>query len=231
MSNTLAEKVTAATKAGLNPFATASVATSSVKKAKKNEKAEIQISGLRDLAVLDTVEKTVKSLKENVRIGINAQLTNHFADSGAKLHRQPENFRGVELDASASCELRKRSDRSVLNDQEIALLESEGIPFSEIVDREETFIINPAYAQDAKLLGKVGTVLGKIPGMPADFIQKQTAVRRTVVSDESLPAVFAKDAGKIAELLAVVGVLAVKPKLEATDISEALDAIKELIAE
>ena len=45
----------------------------------------------------------------------------------------------------------------------------------------------------------------RVPGMPADFIQRQEAVRSTVVSDDSLAAVFAKPADKIAELLRIVG--------------------------
>jgi len=53
----------------------------------------------------------------------------------------------------------------------------------------------------------------RVPGMPADFIQRQEAVRSTVVSDDSLAAVFAK----IAELLRIVGVIAVKAKLDSTD--------------
>jgi len=47
----------------------------------------------------------------------------------------------------------------------------------------------------------VDNMLGKVHGMPADFVQRQEAIRTIVVSEDSLAAVFAKPAHKIAELL------------------------------
>ena len=101
----------------------------------------------------------------------------------------------------------------------------------EVVDRAETFIINPKYVEDTKLMARVGLTLGKIPGMPADFIQKQEARRTTVVSDDSLSEVFAKPTDKVAELLRIVGVIALKPTLANTDLSEVMGLIRDLVAE
>ena len=101
----------------------------------------------------------------------------------------------------------------------------------EIVDTVETFIINPKYVEDTKLMSRVGLTLGKIPGMPADFIQKQEAHRTTVVSDESLAEVFAKPTDKVAELLRIVGVIALKPKLDSTNLVEVMELIRDLVAD
>ena len=95
----------------------------------------------------------------------------------------------------------------------------------------ETFIINPAYITDEKLMNRVGMTLAKIPGMPADFIQKQEARTTTVVSEETLSAVFAKPTDKVAELLRIVGVIACKPTLNGTDLSEVMELIRDLVTE
>jgi hypothetical protein len=215
----------------INPFENAKPAPAVKKNGKKMDKAEVQIDGLRTVAALDAAAKAIEGLKKGLRGTVDAQILDHFVNASAETKRQPENFRGVEEDASASCELRKRSTRSPLNEVEVKILEENKIPFEEMTDRVETFIINPAYLTDEKLIARVGAVLAKVPGMPVDFIQKQEAVKSSVVSDDSLAAVFAKPSDKVAELLRIVGVIALKPKLDSTDLPEVMDLIRDLVAD
>lgn len=215
----------------LNPFENATVASAAKKSNKKADKVEVKVEGLHTVAALDAAEKAIKGLKESLRGSVDAQIMDYFVNGSALTKRQPENFRGVDEDASASCELRKRSVRSPLNEVEVQILADNGIPFEEITDRAETFIINPKYVEDTKLMTRVGLTLGKIPGMPADFIQKQEARKTTVVSDESLAEVFAKPTDKVAELLRIVGVIALKPKLDKTNLVEVMELIRDLVAE
>ena len=215
----------------MNPFLNAEVAPVAKKSNKKADKVEINIEGLRTVAALDAAEKAIKGLKESLRGSVDAQIMDYFVNASVATKRQPENFRGVEEDASASCELRKRLVRSPLNEQEVQILTENHISVEEVVDRAETFIINPKYVTDEKLMNRVGMTLGKIPGMPADFIQKQEAKKTTVVSENSLPEVFAKPTDKVAELLRIVGVIALKPTLAKTDLSEVMGLIKDLVAD
>jgi hypothetical protein len=215
----------------INLFESAKAAPAVKKSSKKAEKVEVTIDGLRTVAALDAAEKAIKGLKESLRGSVDSQIMDYFVNASAETKRQPENFRGVEEDASASCELRKRSVRSPLNEVEVKILEENNIPFEEIADKVETYIINPKYVTDAKLMSRVGTVLGKIPGMPEDFIQLQEATKSNVVADDSLPAVFAGPTDKVAELLRVVGVIALKPKLEETNLAEVMELIRDLVAE
>jgi hypothetical protein len=214
-----------------NLFDSAKVAPAAKKSLKKAEKVEVEIEGLRTVAALDAAEKAIDGLKKSLRGSVDAQILDYFVNASAETKRVPENFRGVEADASASCELRKRSVRSPLNEVEVKILEENDIPFEEVTDRPETYIINPKYVTDAKLMSRVGLTLGKIPGMPEDFIQKQEATHTMVVSEESLPAVFAKPTDKVAELLRIVGVIALKPKLDETDLPEVMELIRDLVAE
>jgi hypothetical protein len=210
---------------------TAETAPVAKKNSKKAEKVEVKIDGLRTVAALDAAEKAIKSLKDNLRGSVDAQIVDYFVNASALTKRQPENFRGIEDDAAASCELRKRSTRSPLNEVEVQILNENKISVEEVVDRAETFIINPKYVSDEKLMTRVGLTLGKIPGMPADFIQKQEARKTTVVSDAALGEVFAKPSDKIAELLRIVGVIALKPTLAKTNLAEVMGLIQELVAE
>jgi hypothetical protein len=211
-----------------NLFNTATVIKSPAKSGKNGAKAEVTVKGLELYAALDAAAKAIKGLQEANRGELNDQIFGHFVNEGARSHTQPANFRGIEGEASASCELRKRSTRSVLNEQEVTILAENNIPVEVIEDKPETFIINPTYLEDAKLMKKVGEQLGKITGIPADFILKQEAKRSTVASDESLAAVFKLAADKIAELLPVVGVTAIKAQT-AESLADTLKTIAELV--
>ena len=214
-----------------NLFDNAKVAPAAKTNGKKADKVDVKIDGLHTVAALDAAEKAIAGLKKSLRGTIDTQIVDYFVNASAETKRQPENFRGYEEDASASCELKKRSVKSPLNEVEVKILAENNIPFEEIVDRAETFIINPKYVEDEKLMMRVGMTLGKIPGMPEDFIQKQEAVRSTVVSEESLPTVFAGPTDKVAELLRIVGVIALKPKLDETNLAEVMELIRDLVAE
>jgi hypothetical protein len=213
-----------------NLFATATVAPAK-KSTKKGAKAEIQIAGLEVYAALDAAYKTIEALKVSARENIDTQIKAYFVREGAALKAQPANFRGIDSDASASCELRKRSNRSALNEQEVQLLEEAGIPVDSIQDKPETFIINPAYLADTAMMNKVGEVLGTIPGIPIDFIQKQEAQTTAVVSEESLAALFEKKLADIEALLPILTTTAIKPTLAADKTAEALRLVAEKIAE
>lgn len=226
-----------------NVFANAKTHTKAAKAAAKPDKQKVEIEGLSAYAALDAVEKAVKALKETDRAPINEQMLDHFVAEGLRIGRRPENFRGIEdatfhnpesdtdesgFESSASMELRARSTASALDEAAQGLLLANGIPVEEVEDRPETFIVNPAYANDAKVLEDVSKALSKIKGLPADFIMKQESTKKVVVAEGSLDAVFAdrtRDPGLVRELLKVVGVLAVKPKLTATDIFSAIKIV------
>jgi hypothetical protein len=211
-----------------NIFATATVAPAK-KSTKKAEKVEVAINGLEVYAALDAAYKTIEALKVSARENIDSQIRAYFVEKGVALGAQPANFRGIDSDASASCELRKRSSRSVLNEQEIQILEEAGIPVDEITDKPETFIINPAYLADTELMTKIGEILGAVEGIPADFMQKQEAKKSSIVNDESLVTLFKKGEKEIGELLPILTTTAVKPTLAADKTAEALKLVAEKI--
>lgn len=191
----------------------------------KATKDRVAVDGLDEYAALDAVEKVVKSLKEGVKIALEEQAKQFFLEEAEKTGKRPESFRGVDEKSEASVELRKRSTTSALDDASVDLLAEFNIPVETVADQVETFIINPEYANDTKLLEKVSKALAKVPGLPVDFIQKQTATTKRVVTDDTLTALFKQPRVVMERLLSLVTTFAVKP----TTTESPQDAIKRVL--
>lgn len=192
---------------------------------KRSDKEEIHVAGLEDLAVVDTVVKTFTAIQKTLATEVKDEMTNIFVGMGKQLKKRPANFRGIDGESSASCELRVRSSRSALTAEETEMLDDLGVPYETVVEKEDAYVINPAYFDDQEMLEKVSSALESL-GLPEDFILRQEKVEKKVVTEETVEAVFAK--GVADSLLDIVGTLAIKPKYEGGDISHALEAAKKL---
>ena len=197
------------------------------KKAKGKQKREVALADLSTLANINSVIGALEGLKATAEASVKAQMREAFITEGAAIKRRPENFKGIDTGASASCQIKKRSSRSVLSQDEVDLFEANEISFETLEDIPETFIINPEHAKDEKLLVKISKALENIPGLPEDFIQHQASKQRRVVSDDSIQEVFANP--EITdEMFEAVAVLATRVKLE-SDPKDAFDAIMETL--
>lgn len=196
---------------------------------KKTEKTEVKISGLETLAAIDHVMKSLAALKETVESDVKSAMASHFVTTGCATQRRPENFKGVDGVATASCELRLRSSRSALSDAEIEALDHYSIPHVLVEDVAETFVINPAYKDDQKLLAQIEKKLKAIKDIPEDFIMVQEGVSRHVVVEESIERIFTLNPNVASSLLPIVGTLAVKPKLDVDDVAQAYAIVEALL--
>jgi hypothetical protein len=206
-----------------NLFATAKVVEAPVKSKKKDDKVEIQIDGLEDYAVLTDLIKNLTTIQATLAEDVKGKMREIFAKSTSR----PENFRGVDGNASASCEMRKRSTASPLADGEVEVLMKNHVPFGENVLVEERFVINTKYTGDQELLKKISDALSKVKGLPEDFILLQKGSATKVVTDETVEKVFELGLGE--SLIDTVAVLAIKPKVEKVDVKAALDRAKKLV--
>jgi len=209
-------------------FARAKTAPTKVApKAKKSDKVEHNIAGILDLATIDALMETLAATKASLTSQIKSQMKAQFVEDGEAAGKRPNNFRGVEGTASASCELKKRSTASVLSDEEVALLEGANIPYEKAITVQEAFLFNPAYATNTELMGRVSKALEKVAGLPGDFIQYQAEVSKNIATEASLDAVF--KTGVAEDLLDVVGVLSLKPAASTADIKDVLARVVELL--
>lgn len=191
----------------------------------KKAKVEVELPGLENFSLIGALIKSLEAVQSSFEDQVKGEARDHFIAEGTD--RRPENFRGVDGAAEASIELRKRSTRSVLNDAEIEALEADGVPVETVEDVAETFVINPAYAADSVLLGKIEKALKKVPGLPEDFILAQEGKRRVVVSDDTVSVVFAK--GLAEKFIDTVCTLAIKPKLDTPDLKAALKLAEKFV--
>lgn len=210
-----------------NLFANAKVASKPAKTAKSKEKAEIEVSGLANLAAVDALIKSLAAVKETLEAEVKAQALAEFktqVNQGRKL----ENFRGVDEGASASCEFRKRSTASALNEADIDMLRRFDIPFGLNVSVESCYRINPKYTGDSKLLEKISNAISKVKDVPEDFIELQEGVSKPVVTEDTIT-VASRNPEAFDAIATVIGTLAVKPKLDETDTVAIMDRVRELI--
>lgn len=191
----------------------------------KADKKELPVANLQKVAeikaLMQTLESTLKTLETEVK------------DAGFAMFLEmdtvgrPESFRGIDGMAAASVEMRKRGTNSPLNEDEAKVLRELGIePYEQVVTRE-LFAINPAYAEDTKLMERVEKALEKVVGLPSDFIVLQAGVKKLVVTDEMADAAY-KSRNKVA--VGICTTMALKPKLEAEYPMEKLfDNVKEIV--
>jgi hypothetical protein len=178
----------------------------------KKEKEQIEISGLRQLTLLDALIKQATAMQATLKAEVNAAGFEKFAAMAGGGNTRPSSFEGVDGEyVTASVEVRKRSAASVLTEDEVKVLREHDIePFTQVTT-QHLFAINPKYAGDEALLGRVEKAIEKI--VPEDFIVEQDEVSRQVVSDDMLDMAF--KTGKPSEVLAMMVTMAVKPKLSA----------------
>lgn len=193
---------------------------------KKDKKDKVAVGGLELLAELDAAIKALSTLKAAVDADVKEFGFQHLVSKAKADGKRPESFRGVEGIASASIEMRKRGTNSALNAQECELIRNAGLEPTEEVMIPEMFGINPVHAANTEMLARVEAALVDI--VPADFIVKQDKKSKFVVSDEVIEKAFANRCDP--EVLRAVTCMAVKPKLETTDIATILDGIKDMIS-
>jgi hypothetical protein len=196
------------------------------KAAAKNTKREVHVANLKQLAELNALQDAIAGIQSQLAASIKEFALDTFVEDGNKIERRPENFRGIDGIASASVELRKRASTSPLNADQLALVEKYGMKAEKLVTTNKMFGINPAYAEDDKLLAAVETALAGI--VPDDFIVLQEEKSKMVVTDQMIDEAFKK--GVPREVVETVTVLALKPKLEVTDMTEILASVQTLLA-
>jgi len=208
-----------------NLFAKATAVKAPAKAAKKT-KDEVQLTGLLQLTQIDALMKALASAKTTLEADVKAAAFNHFFDEAQATAKRPDNFRGIEGAASASIEMRKRSTASALSDEEVALFEQHGLKVEKAISVQKLFGINPVYASDDKMLEAVSEAISKI--VPADFIVVQEEKSKNVVGEETMEKAFAIKAPR--EIIEAISVMAIKPKLETTEIAEIIKSVSKIIS-
>lgn len=194
-------------------------------KSKAKAKAEIEVKGIEELAMVSALQKALEAIAGTLEGMVKGTAWAHFCTVAADTGRRPDSFKGTEGDAHASLELRKRGSNHALSEESVTLLRSHGFEPGREVIQAQLYAINPKYAEDAELLGKVEAACAGI--VPADFIMLQPERCKFIVTDELLEQVFQKKAA--AEVIQTVTTLACKPALKEVNIKRILDFVTSLL--
>lgn len=189
-------------------------------KKKVDNKFRQNTKGLTTLASIDAVMKALDTLKKSTAAEVKKQMAETFVSRGVAAKKRPENYIGLEGAATASLELRKRSEASPLDEYQAEALRDQGIA----LDETTTFSLNQEVLT-AEVMTLVEKALNKVPGIPHNLF---TVTTKTTVAEEALDQVFMKDAVTAKVLLDIVGVLAIKPKLD-EDFAETVERVHGLL--
>jgi hypothetical protein len=192
---------------------------------KSSTKNEVQIDGLKQLAEIDALMKALTAAKTTLEQSVKSDAFDHFFNEAQETAKRPDNFRGIDGYASASVEMRKRATTSALSDEEVKMFEKYDLEVEKVVAVQKLFAINPSYASDDKLLQKVEEAIAQI--VPVDFIVVQEEKSKNVVGEATIDKAFSSKAPR--EIIEAITVMAIKPKLETTDIGEIINSVKTLL--
>ena len=121
-------------------------------KSKGKSKPQIAVEDLRMYAALKAAQKTIETLVDPLKESVNDVALEAFLTAGTK-----DSIQGVDGDTTASLQLRKRTSRSALSEQEVLVLKAADVAYEKSADSK--FYINNAYSEDNELLGKVSDAL------------------------------------------------------------------------
>jgi len=208
------------------------IAQPAPRRAKPSSDDMVPIKGLAEFGATDAVVKALKTLHETLCNGLKEATLERFINAGISKGGRPANFKAIEGKATASIQLKNLSSALTVDAQEI--LNRHGIPLLVTDEIAETFVINPKYAEDAVLFGKLEKALAKI-GAPEDLFLHQSKKKVCAKGDETLDAIFKlrkldgkPDRATIETLLPLVATQAIK--VDTTESLEAcLDVVDELL--
>ena len=196
---------------------------------KKAAREVVQLSNVEQLAQLHALVKAATGAISAIEGTLKEEVFGMFLDRADG--KKPDSFDAQEGNGMLNVQMRKRGTNSSLNAEECELLMAAGLNPDSIVKTPELFAINPDFAGDTALLNKVEKALGKIPGLPANFIVKQEEVKVSVVGDKLLEDAFLLK-GKnrhYEEVVRIVTTLALKPTLLEMVPADMAKTIKEIL--
>ena len=179
---------------------------------KKPSQDKITVPGIRQYAMACSVLKTAEAIKTSLNDTLKQAVREIFIARCAD--GNTANFKGIEENAEGSIQLRKRSGASPLTAEEMELLDANEIPYEKEETVVGTFVINPEYLEDEKLMEKAAKALSKA-GLPEDFIMAQESRFKYVVTDETIQTIHKK--GLVASLIDTCFTLSVSAKVPEND--------------
>jgi hypothetical protein len=191
----------------------------------KAKRREVKMKSIETFATLDALAKAIETLKGTVEAEIKAEMKIDFTSQVHAMHVKPTSFRGVENNASASCEFRKRTSRSILQPAEIETLKAKKVTIGKQVLKEQFYLLNPKYNNDEAIQEKISAAL---VGLPEDLFLQQEELSVPIVTEETINDAV-KDSVVFKDVIDIIGSLAIKPKVDTTDVKVLFDRVAAML--
>lgn len=170
------------------------ISTGGRKKPKRNPDRPLE--GVADLAAIDRVLDHLEAIKRARVAELRDKALATFIDQGLARGEKPINYYGVEYETvdgeqhkrEASIELRKHV--YPLTPEQVLDAKALDLPIVERVEAVQTYVINPAYADDRPLMEGVVAALNRVKGVPRDLLLKQVGSSRHYCTDLTIPRIF-----------------------------------------
>jgi hypothetical protein len=206
----------------------------------KPKRATIPMAGMALVAHLDAVIKACDAAKKIAATSLEEPIWDQFLKNRGGENGgpgvKPESFNAIEDVAVVNVQCRKRADNVPLKPEEIELINKvqagikdaeikKDFKATEVILTPDLLAINPAYAEDTKLMDRVEKALEKVPGIPDDFIVIQKKKSKMIVNPE-----FEAAAWKFgdAEVIKIISCLGLRPSLAVLDPKKIAQTIAEL---
>ncbi len=122
---------------------------------------------------------------------IKDAVMEHFIADGSALGRAPNtSYAGKEGNATASLQVRKRTNTQPLSPDVVARCNDLGIRTEHVVQVPYAVIVNPEHMPNEAALEKLLAMVKKA-GLPADFLQLQQEKSHEITTDDTLYDIFA----------------------------------------
>lgn len=211
------------------------VKSPAAEKEAKNKTREVNIGESQDfLAAINALSASLETASKIYYNEVTSAMSEDFTSESMKLQKRPDNFKGIGPNSTASCQLKKRSSRSYLNDEEVKILVANKISYDvETISEElpERFFFNPEILTDSDLAEKISEKLGEIPELAGKQVvmkqAKRDKVTKNAVSDVAFDQIAKlTDAALVKQLLSIVGSYSVNAKLTTQDLDTVLDLVR-----
>lgn len=213
------------------------VKSAAPKKTKTDDKKEVALGmELNVCAAIDALTKTLDAVKKGMVETVKEKMADEFVKESLKSHRKPTNFRGRSSKATANCEIRKRSTKSILQPEEVAYLKTHGISTETKIVKEavpERYFFNPKAFEDENLVQLISEKLDGLKTADGENLvmlqEGKAAVEEQIVTDTVLNDVAntITDGELLRELFSIVSVSALgKFKLDDTSLENVFAILK-----
>lgn len=202
---------------------------------KKGAKPQVEFGPELDvLAALKTLSDVIETYQAEFDGEVRQQVDSEFLDYAIEHKTKPITFEAISDKAKATCSPVKRSTRSALKPEEVALLQEYGVPFerNEIsAEIPELIGFNPELEMTPAIQAKISKALASIDELKGQQVfvkqEAQEAQYTYVVSELSAEYVCNNIADKevLAKLLSIVQNKSLKVQLQADSSVSLLDQV------